>query len=449
MSNTNTTRFNDALLLAAHQLHDAALPAQWSVGVIRDVFGRIRLVVNCDADAYPAEAKARLGTLFEPLTAYASPGPPLFRDDFANPDQVFASADWHTAIIELGPDAQGVPINHPLRLMDRQIVGQDWLRPGAVTEAAHPPRIVFYGLKGGVGRSTALTMVAYGLARDGKRVLLLDLDLESPGLSGLLLPSERVADYGLIDWFVEDAVGQGDSLLGNLVTDSPLAEGTLGNIRVATAMGREESDYLSKLARAYADIPSKQGPQRFAVRLERIVTLLEQREAPDVVLIDSRAGLHDIAAVAITRLADMALLFATDSEQTWQGYRQLFSFWQRRPGVCKQVREKLNIVQALAPKSDREGRSRRFRERAYELFADTLYDEVPASDSDPSEYFAPDLNDSSAPHFPIRVDWDEVFQEFDPRLRPEDGGVSDAEIDAKFGAAIEWAKGRIAELIED
>lgn len=49
-----------------------------------------------------------------------------------------------------------------------------------------PPKlgqvITFYSYKGGVGRSMALANVAALLARDGKRVLVVDWDLEAPGL---------------------------------------------------------------------------------------------------------------------------------------------------------------------------------------------------------------------------------------------------------------------------
>lgn len=44
--------------------------------------------------------------------------------------------------------------------------------------------------------------VAAGAGR--KRVLVLDLDLESPGLSSALLPSERQPKYGITDWLIED-----------------------------------------------------------------------------------------------------------------------------------------------------------------------------------------------------------------------------------------------------
>jgi MinD-like ATPase involved in chromosome partitioning or flagellar assembly len=152
-----------------------------------------------------------------------------------------------------------------------------------------------------------------------------------------------------VDWFVEDAVGQGDSVLRNLVSPSPLADTTTGTIRVASAMGQGESAYLSKLARVYADVPSREGRpglQRFAARMQSVVQQLEAQEKPDVVLIDSRAGLHDVAAISITSLADTALLFATDGAQNWLGYTQLFAHWQHRPEVCAQVRERLAIVQA-------------------------------------------------------------------------------------------------------
>lgn len=455
MATAKFIRFNDALRLAAEAAQDPTLPTEWPIRVVRDVYGRVRFAIDCDADQYPPVARERLEYTLAKLGVYATKGETIFRDDLSNPDLIFKGPDWHLTTVAGGYDDEGqAKPDLTVWVLDRQIMGQDWLNP--VTEAApHPHRIVFYGVKGGVGRSTALAMVAYGLAREGKRVLLLDFDLESPGLSGLLLPPDRVAEFGLVDWFVEDAVGQSESVLRNLVSSSPLADTTTGAIRVASAMGQGESAYLSKLARVYADVPGRtgrQGLQRFATRMQYVVQLLEAQEKPDVVLIDSRAGLHDIAAISITSLADTALLFATDSAQNWLGYEQLFAHWQHRPSVCAQVRDRLAIVQALAPKSDREARSTAFLNHAYELFSSTLYDEIAPASITPVELtmesmtncYNPAMEDEAAPHFPIRVDWDEVFQEFDPKLRPEQGGVSDAEVEAKFGALISWVKTRAA-----
>src|SRR4051812_3785688 len=54
------------------------------------------------------------------------------------------------------------------------------------------PRIVtFYSYKGGTGRSMALANVAWILAANGKRVAVIDWDLEAPGLHRYLHPYLR------------------------------------------------------------------------------------------------------------------------------------------------------------------------------------------------------------------------------------------------------------------
>jgi cellulose biosynthesis protein BcsQ len=447
-----TVRFNDALRLAARALPGLALPDQPTPRLMRDIYGRLRYALDCPASAYPAEALAALQAAQASLGAFATNSEVLTHDSFSFPDRVFADPDWHITRIDLGIDEDGMSLGElSVPVLDRQVTGQDWLRTAQQPREQHRAhRLVFFGLKGGVGRSTALCMTAWGLARQGRRVLLIDLDLESPGVSGLILPGNRLAEFGVVDWLVEDAVGQGDSVLPRMVAASPLGDLTVDAIRVVSAIGQGESDYLAKLARAYADVPSEQGPQRLGQRLQRLVQALEAQELPDVVLIDSRAGLHDLAAVAITSLADTALLFATDGAQSWEGYRQLFSHWQQRPEIARRVRERLAIVRALTPKTNREAGVLRFQQRAYELFAETLYDEIPAgatitAEDGDEDLFHPAETDDSAPHRPILIDWDERFQEFDPKLRPEDGGATQAQIDATFGALIQFANERIQE----
>ncbi|MFY4257095.1 ParA family protein [Achromobacter xylosoxidans] len=445
-------RFNDALREAARALAKLRLPAEPTPRLMRDVFGRLRFAVNCRADAYPAEALTDLKNAQLALGAFATSGEVLTHESFSFPEKVFSDPDWHLTLVDLGHDEDGNSLGTAsVTLLDRQITGQDWLRPADnAQKVGRPHRMVFFGLKGGVGRSTALCMTAWGLARQGKRVLLLDLDLESPGLSGLVLPPERAAEFGVVDWLIEDAVGQSETVLPRMVAASPLGESTIGEIRVVAAIGQNETGYLAKLARAYADVPSAEGPQRMGQRLLRLVEALEAQENPDVILIDSRAGLHDLAAVAITSIADTALLFASDGAQSWSGYRQLFFHWQQRPEIAERVRERLAIVRALTPTTNREAGVHRFQQRAYDLFAETLYDEIPThpdgeSIEDTAELFHPREADESAPHAPILIDWDEQFQEFDPMLRPEDGGVSQTRIEATFGTLIKFAYERVQE----
>lgn len=446
-----TIRFNDALRLAASALQRLALPAAPPPRVIRDVYGRLRFALDCALADYPPAALAELQQAQQALGAYATSQDVLTRDSFSNPDAVFGSPDWHRTTVSLGVDEDGEPLGETeVLLLDRQVVGQDWLRTSRFLEQGqHPPRVVFYGLKGGVGRSTALAMLAYRLARDGRRVLLIDFDLESPGLSGLLLPPDRVAPCGLVDWFVEDAVGQGDVVLRDLLSVSPLADQTPGAIHIAAAMGQGETAYLSKLARVYADVPSKDGPQTFADRLLRVTHLLEAQERPDIVLIDSRAGLHDVAAVTIGSLATVALLFATDSPQNWQGYRQLFRHWQQRPDVLRQVRERMVMVQALFPEADQAERARSFVQNAWALFSELVYDQLEPGAEVSEDAFSFDLHNEEAPHFPLRVRWNARFQEFDPLLGRSTGGVDAIDIDLAFGPFVQDVVAMLPEPTHD
>ncbi len=115
------------------------------------------------------------------------------------------------------------------------------------------PRVTFFGIKGGVGRSTALVIWAWQLAKQGKHVLVFDLDLESPGVSSTLLPQVNLPDYGIVDWLVEDGVGQAEIVEKSMTASSPLAKDLSGEIRVVSAFGRETGDYLPKLARCYSE----------------------------------------------------------------------------------------------------------------------------------------------------------------------------------------------------
>jgi len=425
--------FNDALNLVANIITNTELPA--NAIAIRDIHGRIRIAIDIERENQD-ELAANIAARLVELGVFAGDGQKgvLFRDDFFDPENVFQSPD----VLDIYLPSQG----RPIRLLDRQITGQDWLRP-AKQEQAAPPRLVFYGLKGGVGRSTALTMLAYELARAGKRVLLIDFDLESPGLSGLLMPPDRLADFGLVDWFIEDGVGQGEAVLENIISVSPLAEQTQGEIRVAAAMGMGELFYIAKLSRVYADMAHNNGVERFSQRVSRLVEKLEDREKPDVVLIDSRAGLHDLAAISIVNLATKVFLFANDTAQTWQGYRLLFSHWQSHPMVLRTVRDKLVMVEALFPESDQVIRADKFLENAYILFSETLYEVIEPGVNAATDVFNFDLSDEAAPHYPLRIKWNNRFQEFDPLLLHSI--LSAADIAATFGNFLDGANRLIEE----
>jgi hypothetical protein len=272
--------------------------------------------------------------------------------------------------------------------------------------------VTFFGIKGGVGRSTALVAIARHLAERGDRVLV--LDLESPGITASMLPVDARPSFGIVDWFMEDDVGQADSdLLRDLVASSPLAAGATGEIRIIPAGGTVGAEnYVSKLARVYA-APAAKGD--LAVRLARLLDAVEATEQPDWVLLDSRAGIHDLAAIAVTRLHATSLLFAIDTPQTWLAYRYLFSAWHKDSQVVRRFRDRLRVVAGQVPELDRERYLEHMRDVASQLFEDCLYDAADAADD---EAFSFDVGDRDAPHSPIPIYWRRELQDWDPTRLP-------------------------------
>ncbi len=414
-------RFGKVLETVAVALSGLDIPWERTV-VVRDIYGRILVLFDFDEEE-KGEQSGFLNNVEDKLHSlgpYANePGSVLCKSDLYLPEDFFSDPDILEIVL---PGDETVS----LRLLERQIVGQDWLRPKPEQQNTIP-RLAFYGFKGGVGRSTTVAAVAFLLAREGKKVLVLDFDLESPGLSSMLLPNERYPhpQYGIVDWLVEDAVGNVDDLLlRDAVAASPLARDFDGDIKVVPAMGAKTTDpqfdpeYISKLSRVYADIPREEGcAECFSDRLERFIQEMEAQEQPDVVLLDCRAGLHDLSAGSIVRIANESFLFVIDTPQSWEGYRMLFSHWSRSPKLLAKIRDRLNIVHALIPTGDRDERRKMFRERSYLLFADTIYEQ-----SDPSEFdleaealFNFDIDAEDSPHYPVDVFWSSVFSEFSYR----------------------------------
>ena len=215
----------------------------------------------------------------------------------------------------------------PFTVVDRMLTESSW-SSRATEDSLSDKMIVFYSIKGGVGRSTALAVAAWHLAQQGKKVMVVDMDLESPGLSSSLLPDDRRPDYGLLDWLVEDVVENGDEVLERLFATSPLADGSRGEITVIPAHGRQYGDYIAKMGRAWMHRMDGEKRIPWPQRLRILLRKLDEQHAPDRILIDARAGLGEIASASVLDLAPrLVLLFALEGTQTWTDYSILFNHW--------------------------------------------------------------------------------------------------------------------------
>jgi hypothetical protein len=393
----------------------------------RDLNGRVRLIVSANWEREEralSELEIISTKMLEKIGRHAFPSDQAVLFEESPEDVAFGSP---TFPLEGFAD---------VFLIDRLATQGNWSMIAPPSDKAD--RVVFFSIKGGVGRSTAIAATAWSLAQSGKRVLVLDLDLESPGISTSLLPSDRRPKFGITDWLVEDLIDNGDEVFDNMVASSGLSHD--GDIYVVPAHGAESGEYVSKLGRAWMPKVSTEGQESWSQRLQRLISALEERLQPDVILIDSRAGIDEVASACVTDLgANLVLLFALDGDQTWSGYRILFRHW-RTTGVVREIRERLQIVGALIPELNSVDYTIGLREEAWSLFADELYDEVPPGTTATGDTWSFDSADEGGPHHAWAIRWNRGFNSLRAiHSRLED--IDATEVIAVFGSVIDGISG--------
>lgn len=399
-------RYDEALPFFVALIRDAIGEAQLLNHVfLRDAAGRLTFIV-LEAVEDAALITIRQGAV--DLAPWVDPETPI-----ASPDDLFDPS--------LSDPAAGLPefIDTPkftgfVRVVERRVVGQDWLRPPVDPIQGLPPIVVFASHKGGVGRSTALAVSAAALSRAGYNLLVVDLDLEAPGLGNMLLSEPR--RFGTLDYFVESGLHEVDeAFLEDLICDSGLTEN--GLVHVAPAVGTESEtnpqNVLGKIARAYVErMGMDEQTVSFLDRTQSLVSRLCGRFRYDAVFIDARAGLNEATAAAVLGLGAEILLFGVDTPQTFSGYRYFLAHLERfRPVTSgdEDWRYRLRMVHAKAQSGPKAQAN--FRTQAFEAFADTLYD---VEEGIEEEAFNFDYDDASAPHYAWPILDDANYREFNP-----------------------------------
>lgn len=339
-------RFDESLPILVEVVVQELGPEALSAGaVLRDISGRLAFFSSTTLDA-PAVEKLEK-RLRDALGNYARRDRPVASATDFGVGEVLADRSSITLMVS----------KHLVRLVDRRLVGADWLRKPAPASVS-PPRFVFVSLKGGVGRSTALSVAAADIASKGRRVLAIDLDLEAPGLGSMLLKQEELPEFGLIDALVENGLGPlDDTFMADLVAASALAD-QRGRIDVLPAFGlrslRNPGDILAKIARAYAEDINDDGTMSSILdQVSAIVDHFAKKGIYDAILIDARAGLHETTATAVLGLGAEVFLFGLDEPQTFQGYSGLFAhlarFIDSKLSPRPEWLERITMVQGKAP----------------------------------------------------------------------------------------------------
>lgn len=216
--------------------------------------------------------------------------------------------------------------------------------------------ITFYSYKGGTGRSMVLANAAWILASQGKQVLVLDWDLEAPGLHRYFYPflpdKDLTSSEGIID-FVHKFTSAATISASQKEQEEAAAAEPFGHGEEGAGAGGKADDgewykpysnilrYAASLKWNFNDngtidfIPAgRQGPS-YPTRVNsfdwdhfynklgggRFLELAKQRmrDEYDYILIDSRTGVSDTAGVCTIQMPDILVICFTLNNQSIEG----------------------------------------------------------------------------------------------------------------------------------
>lgn len=379
------------------------------ITIIRDVMGKIHLMLEFSPSNHPDEASI---TKME-QTLCQNLGPYYGNDLWIVPQ----GNDHHSSLVELvRRERQKIDWivkkdgSATMFLLERHIAKKTWVNTAPnepiwdydLVEKGYRPKIIsFYSFKGGVGRTTTLAATAIHLSRMGFRVGIIDFDLEAPGAASLFFPPETIS-FGTIDYLLEKPIHQTQWSIRHhlqVVSHQSLLGDTGEPIHLIPA-GVMDELYMEKLARI--DFQGITENQLNTVVKDLLKEMGSKDLRLDYILLDARAGFHDIGGMALTQMAHAAVLFGVHSEQTWAGLTHVI----RR--VANPYGERalpVIMVHALAPGfglSGREHEISAFRERSYDTFLEYYYDEEEVGGVNP--------NNPDEPFYPIVIPYNELLR---------------------------------------
>jgi MinD-like ATPase involved in chromosome partitioning or flagellar assembly len=176
--------------------------------------------------------------------------------------------------------------------------------------------VTFYSYKGGVGRSLALANIAALLVKQGRRVVLVDFDLEAPGLDSFSEFSKSAGKPGVVEYVSEFIRTTKAPNIISFVHQCELPYPVRGKLSVMPA-GRKDAAYNHQLTHInWTELYEKQYGAAF---FENWKAAIEKQYQPDYVFVDSRTGLTEIGGVCTTQFPDLVIMLFALNEQNIQG----------------------------------------------------------------------------------------------------------------------------------
>lgn len=173
--------------------------------------------------------------------------------------------------------------------------------------------VTFYSYKGGVGRSFSLANVGLILAQWGYRVLIIDWDIEAPGLHQYFSGYTQGACDGVIDFLVDCA--QDKPKEWDKYIQAVIAPDVADNLALMPATRETNGRYTEAVQALDWDVLYDEHALGEHIEVLRAAWI----ENFDFVLIDSRTGVTDFSGLTTAQLPDILGFLFTANHQSLDG----------------------------------------------------------------------------------------------------------------------------------
>ena len=211
--------------------------------------------------------------------------------------------------------------------------------------------VTFYSYKGGTGRTMAMVNVAIELIAQGSSVLMVDFDLEAPGLDTFCKGQSSNQSRGVVD-FIHSylATGEVPDVREYVYEDlSPLD--APGKLLIMPA-GAQDHDYDARFRGIDWD---------YLYRHQDGFLLFEDLKAQwkkvlnvDYVLVDSRTGHTDVGGICTRQLPDAVVFFFFPNEQNRRGLATIVDLVRSEKDGPLNKKIKMHFVMSNVPDLDDE-----------------------------------------------------------------------------------------------
>lgn len=203
--------------------------------------------------------------------------------------------------------------------------------------------ITFYSYKGGVGRTLAAANFAVYLANLGLKTVVIDFDLEAPGIDAkfprLELPKDQkgILDYILNYQLQKDEPVTIEEICLQVPIESSESNPPLWLIPAGQYLSNEYYRKLSQLDWSLIFSEKRNGVAFF----QHFLAQIEHKLKADFVIIDSRTGITEIAGICTQQLADEVIMLSSRSRESIKVTKHI-----------KDLIKKSNVAKALEKSID-------------------------------------------------------------------------------------------------